>query len=66
MLTIKITEDYYDYLVRDYKCKECGSTEDPDVAHTYEFSDRDGNRGIWVRTFKCANCGAEESVMLHY
>lgn len=42
------------------------STEGPDVAHTYEFSDRDGNRGIWVRTFKCANCGAEESVMLHY
>lgn len=55
-----------EYEIENYKCADCGSTKEPYIGHTYEFSDRDGNRGVWVRTFRCADCGFEYGKMLHY
>ncbi|MFA5560069.1 MAG: hypothetical protein WDA59_11565 [Methanofastidiosum sp.] len=44
----------------EFECKKCGSTKPPKVSGaSYEFSDADGNRGIWVEFIQCVDCGFE-------
>ena len=51
----------------DYECEECGSTNFPDISRPYyEFSDADGNRGIWVRYITCVDCGFEYYIETGY
>ena len=39
-------------------CPSCGA-EMTYAGKSYEFSDADGNRGIWVEWWGCPECGEE-------
>ena len=41
-------------------CEECGS-DNVKITKSYEFSDADGNRGMWVTFIECRDCGWEDS-----
>lgn len=53
------------YIVQDYICMDCGSIKEPYIFYTWEFKDRDGNRGVKTRVYKCADCGHEYFEFLH-
>ncbi len=55
----RITDDYYAYYNEDFICPECGSDKHPIIEESYEYSDADGNRGIWVRWLECMDCDYE-------
>lgn len=40
------------------ECPNCGSTNIK-ISKSYENSDADGNRGIWMEWILCHNCGYE-------
>ena len=49
--------------VPDWYCEHCGNDFRQVPEETYENSDMDGNRGQWMKTVICPECGEEWSVV---
>ena len=56
--------DHRHYYQEDFfECPECGSVKEPIVENSYECSDADGNRGIWIKWIQCVECDYEQGYM---
>lgn len=51
-------DEYADGLL-EFTCEECGHTWRQFPERSYENSDADGNRGIWVSWVICPECEEE-------
>ena len=58
MKKCKYEHEEFDHYPDPITCPECGS-EDIDVETSYENTDADGNRGIWMTFMDCNKCGCE-------